>query len=132
MHIYIERESDDTVHDSRVLSKLIVANGLRWVVDELSFRCCVRGESNMNWSNRFVEWWEEEEDEEDGGDDRREFFIDDANLFKQSLHWSCERSCCNCRIYAITISINSSSERDSSFGIVGTSNASFWNSWPIS
>ncbi len=87
-HIFIR----NTVHDSRVLSRLMVANGLRRIVDAFSF-VCVRGDSSINWFNRFAVCGE------DGGvDDRREFFIDDANLFKHSLHWSCERSCCNWRI----------------------------------
>lgn len=34
----------NTVHDNRVLSKLIVANGLRRIIDKFSF-VCVRGDS---------------------------------------------------------------------------------------
>ncbi len=42
-HVFIYIYVSNTVQDSRVLSRLIVANGLRRVVDEFSF-----GDSSIN------------------------------------------------------------------------------------
>ena len=46
-HVFIYIYALNTVQDSRVLSRLIVANGLRRVVDEFSL-ICVLGDSSIN------------------------------------------------------------------------------------